>query len=61
MMGNKETYSMEKTFDQYDVLKIILAMKRSGAPYNEAVFADSRRRYLLKNPLLRNVTPGVQP
>ena len=40
-------------------LKIILAMKRSGTPYNEAVFTEARRRYLLKTPLLRNVTSGV--
>jgi len=40
-------------------LKIILAMKRSGTPYNDAVFAQSRRRYLSKTPLLRTVTQGV--
>jgi len=40
-------------------VKIILAMKRSGAPYNDAVFAQSRRRYLLKTPLLRTVNQGV--
>jgi transposase len=40
-------------------LKIILAMKRSGTHYNEAVFTEDRRRYLLKTPLLRNVTSGV--
>lgn len=31
-------------------LKIILAMKRTGTPYNEALFINSRRRYLLKTP-----------
>lgn len=37
-------------------LKIILAMKRTGTPYDETVFLNSRRRYLLKTPLLTNVT-----
>jgi transposase len=37
-------------------LKIILAMRRTNTPYNEALFINSRRRYLLKTPLLTNVT-----
>lgn len=33
-------------------LKILLAMKRTGAPYRESIFVNSQRRYLLKIPLL---------
>ncbi|MCD6394838.1 MAG: IS110 family transposase [Planctomycetes bacterium] len=33
-------------------LKILLAMKRTGTPYNESVFVNSQRRYLSKIPLL---------
>lgn len=32
-------------------LKIILAMWRTGTPYNESVFRQSQKRYLLKQPL----------
>jgi len=31
-------------------IKIILAMKRSGQPYNEAIFTNSQSRHLLKAP-----------
>jgi transposase len=39
-------------------LKILLAMKRTGKPYNESIFVNSQRRYLLKIPLLnaKNIT-----
>lgn len=40
-------------------LKIILAMKRSATPYNEATFTQSRHRYLSKTPLLQTVKQGV--
>ena len=33
-------------------LKIILAMRRDGTVYDERVFADSQRRYLLRTPVL---------
>ena len=33
-------------------LKILLAMKRTGTPYDESIFVNSQRRYLLKIPLL---------
>ena len=42
-------------------LKIILAMKRSGTPYNEAVFVQSQRRYLLKTPLLATLKTRSLP
>ncbi len=34
-------------------LKILLAMQRNATPYNEAVFLNSRRAYLLKTPEIR--------
>jgi transposase len=34
-------------------LKILLAMQRNGTPYNEAVFLNSRRAYLLETPEIR--------
>jgi len=34
-------------------LKILLAMQRNGTPYNEAVFLNSRRAYLLQTPEIR--------
>jgi transposase len=36
-------------------LKILLAMKQSGIPYNEDIFVNSQRRYLLKMPMLKTV------
>jgi len=36
-------------------LKILLAMQRTGTPYNEYVFVNSQREYLLKIPLLNIV------
>lgn len=33
-------------------VKVLLAMKRTGTPYDESVFVNSQRRYLLKIPLL---------
>jgi transposase len=33
-------------------LKILLAMRRTGTLYNESIFVNSQRRYLLKIPLL---------
>jgi len=33
-------------------LKIILAMRRNGTVYNEQIFVNSQRRYLLKVPML---------
>jgi len=33
-------------------LKIILAMRRDGTVYNERIFANSQRRYLLRTPVL---------
>jgi len=36
-------------------LKIMLAMRRTGTPYNEYVFVNSQRRYLLKTPLLNTL------
>lgn len=32
-------------------LKILLAMKKSASPYDEDIFANSQRRYLLKTPI----------
>ncbi len=34
-------------------LKILLAMRQSGSLYNEDIFVNSQRRYLLKIPMLR--------
>jgi len=34
-------------------LKILLAMRQSGSAYNEDIFVNSQRRYLLKTPILR--------
>ncbi len=37
-------------------LKILLAMKQSGDMYDEAIFMNSQRRYLLKSPMLKTST-----
>lgn len=36
-------------------LKILLAMRQSGSPYNEDIFLNSQRRYLLKTPMLKTL------
>lgn len=33
-------------------LKILMAMRRTGTPYNESVFVNSQRKYLLEKPLV---------
>jgi transposase len=38
-------------------LKILLAMQRTGMPYNEAVFLNSRRAYVLKKPEVQTAAP----
>ncbi len=35
-------------------LKILLAMRQSGSLYDEDIFLNSQRRYLLKIPMLKN-------
>ena len=40
-------------------LKIILAMRRTGTPYNEEIFVASQRRYLSKMPMLTPKNPKV--